>query len=158
MPGDTKRTRTPGRPGGVPNAEFLPEVWAASTVVALDELVLCTDEKHQLHVFSSKDGQELWATPMRPGVFSPPDVFYVDGKIWADYTPLDPVTGEVAGSNLASFGKGIAHHRCCRKKATNRYLIASEAGLEYCDFATGEVHPNYSFEPDVSTAFSRAMG
>ncbi len=53
---------------------------------------------------------------------------------------LDPATGAVRRkvSTLAAFDNGH-HHRCYRNKATSRFLMTSYRGLEFIDWASGQV-------------------
>ena len=77
--------------------------------------------------------------------FVPPDLFVTDGMVWTfkkskvDLVGLDARTGAVQKAypvkNIL-----VGHHaRCYRSKATDRFYLAGEEGVEYIDFASGAV-------------------
>jgi outer membrane protein assembly factor BamB len=80
--------------------------------------------------------------------FTPPDLFVNQGMVWTlrqgDVTllGLDLNTGEVKREYPVKDMLVGHHHRCYRNKATERFYLAGEEGIEYIDFDTGalDVH------------------
>ena len=86
----------------------------------------------KLIAFSARDGEQLWDCPTAQGYNSPPDVFVVDGIVWAGYAPYrntvdfaegrDILTGEVKKRLATDAAFDSAHHhRCYRNKATDQF-------------------------------------
>jgi outer membrane protein assembly factor BamB len=58
----------------------------------------------------------------------------------------DLLTGEVRKTRPRDqefYANGMAHHRCYRNKATDRYLITGRAGAEFVDVNTGKAIANH---------------
>jgi len=109
-------------------------------------------------VFSVKNGEKLWEDKGYAGFASPPDVFIIDGLLWA--TPitkavhLNPKNVPGEGKYLVAFDLHTGeikrrvdkkkvwpdghHHRCYRNKATERFLICGRRGLEFVDITGGD--------------------
>ncbi len=98
----------------------------------------------ELIALSAKTGEKLWSCPCREGYNSPTDVFFADGLVWVGETPArrgpdyavgrDLHTGEVKrtiDTKGAFLNPGMAHHRCYRDKATERFILAGRAGIEF---------------------------
>ena len=91
-------------------------------------------------------GKLLWK--YRGATFAnavPPDLFVTDGMVWTfkkskvDLVGLDARTGAVKKAYPAK-NILVGHHaRCYRNKATERFYLAGEEGIEYIDFASGAV-------------------
>jgi outer membrane protein assembly factor BamB len=91
-------------------------------------------------------GRLIWE---RPGLtlahFTPPDLFVRGGLVWTfkgkplRLQGLDVRTGEPRKEHAAGDIPVGHHHRCYRNKATERYYLAGEEGIEYVDFDSGEV-------------------
>ncbi|MHC4248039.1 MAG: outer membrane protein assembly factor BamB family protein [Planctomycetota bacterium] len=91
-------------------------------------------------------GRLVWE---RPGVtlahFTPPDLMVRGGLVWTfkgkplTFQGLDVRTGEPRNEYAAKDIPVGHHHRCYRNKATARYYLAGEEGIEYVDFDSGEV-------------------
>ncbi len=94
----------------------------------------------------ASSGKELWRhTGMTLAHFTPPDLFVSKGLVWTmkkkvvSLCGLDARTGAVKKEYPV---KGMLvghHHRCYRNKATERYYLAGEEGIEYIDFDSGEL-------------------
>jgi outer membrane protein assembly factor BamB len=137
-------------------------------VVALDDVVLCSARnrlrlannqapRNVLYAFDAKTGETLWTGPGGQGFFNPPDVLVVGHTVWSGYTPLDLKSGKI-GPNAQVFSGGMVHHRCYPKKATERYLLASEAGVEFFDFSTRKQYPNHWVRGGCMTGILPANG
>ncbi len=119
--------------------------WELPTLVVEDEVVYSADFK-QLIAFSVEDGRQLWAGSSWPGYNSPPDVFVIDGLAWTkgkqvQRTGLDPFTGTLKREIPAV--KGYMHHRCYRNKATERFILLGNQGVQFIDVKSGEIWQNY---------------
>ncbi len=96
-----------------------------------------------LFAFSAEDGRQLWSGRSLQGFCNPGDVFVVDGKIWAgaDVAPrqallntaVDLRTGEVLSRRPANGMPVGGHTKCYRSKATERYLVLGDIGVEFVD-------------------------
>jgi len=93
-----------------------------------------------------KSGKALWQ--YRGATFAhfvPPDLFVTDGMVWTfkkskvDLIGLDARTGAVRKQYPAKTILVGHHARCYRNKATERFYLAGEEGIEYLDFASGAV-------------------
>jgi outer membrane protein assembly factor BamB len=133
------------------------------TLVATDDVVLlCQLEpiqkrigwrviKARLQAYDTKTGKGLWEYRCGNwGHFCVPDVFVTQGLIWVhdkqtmSIVGLQPDTG--AERRRLSTEKALDnghHHRCYRNKATDRYLVTSYRGLEFVDWASGDVDRNH---------------
>jgi outer membrane protein assembly factor BamB len=126
-----------------------PKLWYVSTVVAGDNVVVCTDDVN-IYGLNMETGRILWKKneALVQGFFSPPDVLFVDGKFWVSAKPkeltkdkgtklvaYEPLSGKEVDTAYAT-RIAMAHHRCYRRRATPRYMISSEAGCEMFEFST----------------------
>ena len=133
------------------------------TLVATDDVVLlCQLEpiqkrigwrviKARLQAYERKTGRALWEYRCGNwGHFCVPDVFVAQGLVWVhdketmSIVGLEPVTG--VEQRRLSTEKALDnghHHRCYRNKATEQYLVTSYRGLEFVDWATGDVDRNH---------------
>jgi outer membrane protein assembly factor BamB len=93
-----------------------------------------------------RTGKSLWQ--YRGATFAhfvPPDIFVTDGMVWTfkrrkvDLVGLDTRTGAVKKTYPAKDILVGHHARCYRNKATDRFYLAGEEGIEYIDFASGAV-------------------
>jgi len=130
------------------------ESYAVETLVVTDKVVLSTPGKADLIALSTADGKQLWTAPTSPGFHSPPDVFVAGGLVWTGtgrgkYEVVegrDLLTGEVKRRHDGSAiykNPGMAHPRCYRNKATERFLILGMAGVELLDVESGESDVNH---------------
>jgi outer membrane protein assembly factor BamB len=96
-----------------------------------------------LVAFAAEDGQRLWTGKSLQGFCNPGDVLVINGKVWcgADVSPrqalldaaVDLRTGQTA-SHRPDTGMPVGGHtRCYRSKATERYLILGDVGVEFVD-------------------------
>ncbi len=87
---------------------------------------------------------------------TPADLFVTGGKAWtldpsltadgncdARLLGLDCRTGDVATQHLLEKITHSHHHRCYRNKATERFYLMGEEGIEYIDFASGAADVHY---------------
>ncbi|KPK45326.1 MAG: hypothetical protein AMK72_11170, partial [Planctomycetes bacterium SM23_25] len=106
------------------------------TLVVHQDVVLISGPA-SLQAFSATTGKPLWTNkaPVERGASSQ-DLFVADGLVWRGLSGvgLAPLTGEpkrqVTAKNLRSVGH---HHRCYRGKATDRYLMSAQEGIEFLD-------------------------
>ncbi|MHC4143351.1 MAG: outer membrane protein assembly factor BamB family protein [Planctomycetota bacterium] len=91
--------------------------------------------------FDADTGDELWTDETVQGFCNPGDLFVIDGKVWAGAdvgsgqvllnTAVDIRTGEVV-SRRPDNGMPVAGHtRCYRNKATERFLILGDVGVDF---------------------------
>ncbi|MHC4401533.1 MAG: outer membrane protein assembly factor BamB family protein [Planctomycetota bacterium] len=99
-----------------------------------------------LLAMDADSGEKLWeSTGMSLAHFTPPDVFVAAGLVWTlkekevSLLGLDLQTGEVKRRYPVKDMLVGHHHRCYRNKATERFYLAGEEGIEYIDFKTGEL-------------------
>jgi outer membrane protein assembly factor BamB len=114
-------------------------------------------KKLQIEARDAATGELLW--DFVGGTLAhvtPPDLFVNRGKVWtldpelkadgdcdARLVGLDCRTGRASTTHhLKSITHGH-HHRCYRNKATQRYLLMGEEGIEYVDFQSGESDVHY---------------
>lgn len=110
----------------------------------------------ELIALSAKTGERLWSCECREGYNSPVDVLVVDGLVWTGNlvrardpgitVARDLMTGQVRRQRPPDsqfYTVGMAHHRCYRNRATDRYILTSRAGIEFIDVETGKVIPNH---------------
>jgi len=133
------------------------------TLVATDEVVLlCQLEpiqkrvgwrviKARLQAYERKTGEPLWEYLCGNwGHFCVPDVFVAQGLVWVhdketmSIVGLQPLSG--VEKRRLSTEKALDnghHHRCYRNKATERFLMTSYRGVEFVDWASGDVDRNH---------------
>ncbi|KPJ69832.1 MAG: hypothetical protein AMS14_11235, partial [Planctomycetes bacterium DG_20] len=117
--------------------------WESPTLVADDAAVYCADFK-KIVACSVQDGSLLWRGASRAGYNSPPDVFVVGNLVWLKgkgMVGLDRATGEVK-RQIPTVG-GYMHHRCYRNKATDRFFLLGDQGVQLVDLASGDVWLNH---------------
>ncbi len=93
--------------------------------------------------FSARDGKRLWTGTSLQGFCNPGDLFVVDGKVWcgADVSPgqallntaVDLMTGEVRSTRPKPGWPVGGHTKCYRNKATERFLVLGDVGVEFVD-------------------------
>ncbi len=113
--------------------------WESPTLVAGDATVYCADFK-KITARSARDGKVLWQGTSRAGYNAPPDVFLIEGLVWmkgSGMVGLDPATGEVK-KQLPTVS-GYMHHRCYRNKATDRFFLRGDLGVQFVDRNSGDV-------------------
>ena len=96
--------------------------------------------KSILRAYSTETGEELWNASCGEGYNSPVDVFVVDGIVWvgSDYKGYDVQTGRlVRDLNWKGAPVAMAHHRCYRNKATERFILTGRAGIEVVSLEDG---------------------
>ncbi len=101
--------------------------------------------KSTLRAYAAGDGRELWSAPCREGYNSPVDVFVIDGVVWAgnDFQGRDLKTGAVVNSiNTQGPRVGMAHHRCYRNKASERFIFTGKSGIEVLSLDSGWLSNN----------------
>ncbi len=140
--------------------------WSTSTLVATDEVVLCADRNGEpskdgtisygvhgwnepgyprkaggsLYAYQAKDGKELWSVRCSEGYNSPVDVFVIDGLVWIgyEYQGRDLKTGVIKKRiNVKGDRVGMAHHRCYRNKASERFIFTGKSGIELLSLEEG---------------------
>ncbi len=99
----------------------------------------------ELRAFDVNSGKQLWSVDCKEGYNSPVDVFVVGDLVWVGpkFLGYDLHTGEVAREIVTRGPRvGMAHHRCYRNKATDRFLFMGLSGVEVVDFERGWLSNN----------------
>ena len=134
-------------------------------LVVHNDVVLFTGGKGYTQYVGSKDtmtaldagtGKTLWTKPHpSSGYASPEDLFVVDGLVWTGNTSHNRASGNHNGRNLRTGLveaeikrdlKGLFywfHHRCYPAKATKKYLLISQTGIEFYNLETKTVQPHH---------------
>ena len=118
--------------------------------------------KNTLRAYAVDTGKELWSAACSEGYNSPVDLFVAQGLVWAGGNLAqgrDLKTGEVKKSvpNDAD-PVGMAHHRCYREKATERYIIMGRSGAEFLSLDQGWVGNNSWVRGDCQYGILPANG
>jgi len=99
-----------------------------------------------LLAMDAQSGQTLWeSSGMSLSHFTSPDLFVNNGLVWTlkikevSLLGLDIRTGEIKKEYPVKDMLVGHHHRCYRNKATERFYLAGEEGIEYIDFHSGEL-------------------
>jgi outer membrane protein assembly factor BamB len=99
-----------------------------------------------IRAMDAESGKTLWESKgMSLAHFTPPDLFVARGMVWTlrmkdvSLLGLDAQTGEVQKEYPAKRILVGHHARCYRNKATERFYLAGEEGIEYIDLASGEL-------------------
>ena len=107
--------------------------------------------KARVQAYDPESGEPMWEYRCGNwGHFCVPDVFFAQGLVWVhdeaimSIVGLDPTTGieQRRLSTEKALDNGH-HHRCYRNKATEQFLITSFRGLEYIDWASGDIDRNH---------------
>ena len=117
--------------------------WESPTLVADDAAVYAADFK-KIVAYSVRDGSQLWRGASSAGYNSPPDVFVVGNLVWLKgkgMVGLDRATGEIK-RQIPTVG-GYMHPRCYRNKATERFFLLGNQGVQFVDLASGDAWPNH---------------
>ena len=119
--------------------------WESPTLVVQGKAVYSADFKRMI-AFSVEDGRQLWTKASSPGYNSPPDVFAINGLVWTKdknvtRNGFEPITGALK-REIPTI-KGYMHHRCYRNKATDRFLLLGNQGVQFVDVKSGEIWQNY---------------
>jgi outer membrane protein assembly factor BamB len=125
--------QTPAKTGGL------------CTVIVRDGVVLSADDS-TVAAFSLAVGEPMWTAPCRATFHVSPDMFVIDGLVWAGtgkpdkQLPLltsgrDLRTGEVKRQIdvTPDLWSTVAHHRCYKSKATERFILTAQRGVEFLD-------------------------
>jgi len=102
-------------------------------------------EKSILTAYSVKDGEELWAVACSEGYNSAVDVFVVGETVWvgANFTGYDLKTGELVRQlDWKGPPVAMAHHRCYRDKASEKFIFTGRAGIEVVSLDEGWLSNN----------------
>ncbi|MFQ5809199.1 MAG: PQQ-binding-like beta-propeller repeat protein, partial [Armatimonadota bacterium] len=119
--------------------------WEAPTVVASGELVFVGDFK-TLSAFSVADGRPVWTGSTASGYNSSADVFVIGDLVWtkgrgSERTGFDRLTGEQ--KLLLPTNKPYMHPRCYRNKATERFILLGDPGVQFLDVESGETRVHH---------------
>ncbi|MBT7302083.1 MAG: PQQ-binding-like beta-propeller repeat protein, partial [Victivallales bacterium] len=98
-----------------------------------------------LIAYDAASGKELWSTGCKEGYNSPVDLFVVGDAVWIgpDYRGMDLRTGALVGKiNTKAPRVGMAHHRCYRNKATERFVFTGKSGIEVLSYDKGWLSNN----------------
>ena len=115
-----------------------------ATLVAYKDTVLFAGGHRRMTALSIKDGKTLWTGKHnRGGHYSPQDLLVIDGLAWSGqiagggdsglFTGRDVRTGEARIECTPDIKTYWFHHRCHRSKATDKYILASRAGIGFVD-------------------------
>lgn len=118
--------------------------WETPTLVVNDDQVMVSDFK-TVRAFAVADGKPVWSGDSSKGYNAPADLLVINDLVWtkgkgAARSGLDPKTGQAKRSFTPD--KPYMHPRCYRNKATNRFLMLGEMGVQFMDIETGEVWNN----------------
>jgi len=124
-------------------------------LIATRDVVLFSGGDRLMTAVSAETGKELWQAKHNPsGYRSSEDLFVIDGQVLSGDIANFRTSGKVEALDLQS-GKlcrtlpadtGMRHwphHRCYRSKATERYILSSRTGIEFCDTNTGAWFNNH---------------
>ncbi|MEK6238267.1 MAG: PQQ-binding-like beta-propeller repeat protein, partial [Planctomycetales bacterium] len=119
--------------------------WEAPTLVVDGDHVMVSDFK-SISAYAVKDGKRRWTAPASKGYNAPADVLVINELIWTkgrgnERNGLDPSTGETKRTIKPS--NGYMHPRCYRNKATEKFILLGEMGVQFVDVETGEVWRNH---------------
>ncbi|MHC4743520.1 MAG: outer membrane protein assembly factor BamB family protein [Planctomycetota bacterium] len=119
--------------------------WETPTLVVQDDIVYYADFR-QMTAFAAKDGKRLWDGAAAVGYNAPPDIFIIEDLLWkkdkqVKRIAFDPATG-TQKREIQSI-KGYMHHRCYRNKATEKFIILGNQGVQFLDLDSGENRQNY---------------
>ena len=101
--------------------------------------------KNTLRAYSTKDGKELWSAPCTEGYNSPVDIFVINDVVWvgSNFQGLDLRTGEPKKQiDTAAPRVGMAHPRCYRNKASERFIFTCKSGVEVLSLEKGWLSNN----------------
>ena len=96
--------------------------------------------KSILKAYSVEDGEELWNADCSEDYNSAVDIFVVGTTVWVgdNYKGYDLKTGRLV-KELKWKGPavGMAHHRCYRNKATEKFIFTGRSGIEVVSLEDG---------------------
>ena len=104
------------------------------------------ERKSDTHVvaYNVQDGRVLWSQPCDEVYNSPVDIFVVNDKVhisirksWERFDLLTGQIDERPDIEMSGGEVGMAHHRCYRNKASERYVFTGRSGIEVADMETG---------------------
>ena len=96
--------------------------------------------KSTVRAYTAKDGKQLWSAPCHEGYNSPVDLFVINDVVWVgpQFQGLNLKTGAPAREmNTQAPKVGMAHHRCYRDKATERFILTGKSGIEVLSLDQG---------------------
>ncbi len=139
------------RPGALPGTIMLAPQFAPTLAIYGDAVAFAGGR--QLNVVSAADGRERWRAEYAPSSYSVPvDLFGFDGLFWGpdpemnlwgpkdddiSYRAWDPLTGALTKQLKGRYNYRFQHHRCYQMKVVGSTVLASRAGIEFLDTATG---------------------
>jgi len=114
-------------------------------------------KKAQIEALDAETGEPKWDyTGGTLAHVTPPDLFITGGRVWtldpglsangnydAKLLGLDCRTGEVKTRLLLKKITHSHHHRCYRDKATAKFYLMGEEGLEYVNLQSGKSDVHY---------------
>jgi len=98
-----------------------------------------------LRAYAVKDGKELWSVACGEGYNSPTDVFVIGNNVWVgpDFKCYDLMTGkETKKIRWQGPPVGMAHHRCYRDKASEKFIYTGRSGIEVVSLDKGCIGNN----------------
>jgi len=101
-----------------------------------------------LTAYDADSGKELWSAKCREGYNSPVDIFVIGGVAYVGpgFSGYDLKTGKIVRKiDTKAPRVGMAHHRCYRNKATERYIFTSKSGIEVLGIQEGHWLSNNSW-------------
>ena len=101
--------------------------------------------KCTLRAYTADSGKELWSADCQEGYNSPVDLFVIQNLVWVgkQFEALDLKTGKtVKQINTDAPRVGMAHHRCYRDKASDRFIFTGKSGIEVLDLDRGWLSNN----------------
>ena len=141
----------------LPRSKTFPSDYAPTLVVYKDVVLFTGGENMVPHcgaqdtmqALSIETGKLLWTAEHPPsGYQSPEDILVASGLVWTgaiaqsedsgEFTGRDPRTGDVRKryKPKALPTTGYGHHRCHRGKATDRFVLSGNGGINFLDVNT----------------------
>jgi len=124
-------------------------------LVATPRVVLFSGGNRRMSGWDAHSGKKLWQSPhLQSGYRSPEDLFVIDDQVFSEDISHMKSSGEVQVRDLATgkLTRTIAkdttmehwpHQRCHRSYATERFILSSRTGIEFCDVESGAWHNHH---------------
>jgi len=124
-------------------------------LVATSKVVLFSGGNRRMSGWDARNGKKLWQAPhLQSGYRSPEDLFVIDDQVFSANISNMRSSGEVqvrdvvSGKLTRTLAKDTAmehwpHQRCYRSYATERFILSSRTGIEFCDVKDGTWHNHH---------------
>jgi len=124
-------------------------------LVATHKVVLFSGGNRRMSGWDAHSGKKLWQAPhLQSGYRSPEDLFVIDDHVFSEDISHMRSSGEVqvrdlvSGELVRTLAKDTTmehwpHQRCHRSYATERFILSSRTGIEFCDVKDGSWHNHH---------------